>query len=31
MPGEILKFSQSKIEKKIFWKIENGPNYNLFF
>ncbi len=30
-PGEIIKFTKFRFEKKNFWKIENGPDYNIFF
>ena len=30
-PGEIIKFGKLKLLKKKFWKIENGPDYNIFF
>ena len=30
-PGEIIKFGKLKFLKKKFWKIENGPDYNIFF
>ena len=30
-PGEILEFRNMRINKKFFWRIENGGNYNIFF
>ena len=30
-PGEIIEFSNKKITKKNFWKIENKSDYNFFF
>ena len=30
-PGEIIKFNNRKINKKIYWNIEKGGDYNLFF
>ena len=29
-PGEIIKFGKLKFLKKKYWKIENGPDYNIF-